>query len=78
LLDSIVSIVNNNDSRASRFCRFALATEFGGPDQTKMNDRAANDQTEMHASEARAIENTIRKQWLSTSMTPEPCSVCKA
>jgi hypothetical protein len=41
-------------------------------------DRAASDQAEMHGSKRGLIENTIRKQWLSTLRALEPCKAGKA
>src|SRR5438270_9178958 len=40
--------------------------------------RDPSDQANMHGSRRGAIENTIRKQWLSPLAVLEPCSICRA
>jgi hypothetical protein len=37
-------------------------------------DRVADNQAEMHASDAPAIDITIPEQWILTSEAPEPCN----
>jgi hypothetical protein len=56
---ALVPVVDNR-KKNKRGSRIAIA-------------RVANDQARMHGSEASAIDNTIRKQWISTARALEPC-----